>query len=143
MKPFLLLAGLLLAAGPTAAQTAPGSAPAALPGAAPVMAPAAPDTLAAIHRLFAARRQRRNLIAVGAVAAAGVGTAVAANHYDRFFSTADYGKLYGLSAVLIIAVDFIANMDYSRKEEQLAVESFQAHQLSPRLRRRLKARYFR
>jgi peptidoglycan/LPS O-acetylase OafA/YrhL len=142
MKPFLLLAGLLLVAGPAAAQAA-GVGAAERPVAAPTGSLAAPDTLAAIHRLFAARRQRRNLIAAGAAGAALAGTAVASTTYDRFFSTADYGKLYGLGAGLIIAVDFIATMDYSRKEERLAVESFQNHQLSPRLKRRLKARYFR
>ena len=142
MKALLLFAGLLLAAGPAAAQPAATSA-AGL--AAPTLAPAAPvpDTVAAIHRLFAARRQRRNLIAVGAVGGALAGTAVASNHYDRFLTTADYGKLYGLGALLAIAVDFVAMMDYSRREERLATSDFEAQRLSPRLKRRLKARYFR
>ena len=72
-----------------------------------------------------------------------VGTAVASNHYDRFFTTADYGKLYGLGALLVIAVDFVVMMDYSRREERLATSDFEAQRLSPRLKRRLKARYFR
>ena len=133
MKALLLFAGLLLAAGPAARMATPTL----------TLAASAPDTVAAIHRLFAARRQRRNFIAVGAVGGALVGTAAASNHYDRFFTTADYGKLYGLGALLIVAVDFVATMDYSRREERLAISDFEAQRLSPRLKRRLKARYFR
>jgi len=137
MKPLLLLVGLLLASGPAAAQTPLVPSHAGQPAA----APASPDTLAAIHRLFAGRRQRRNLIAAGAAGAALVGTA--ATPPDRFLSTGDYAKLYGLGAAVIIIADFLFGDDYSRKNEQRAVASFEAHQLAKPLKRKLKARYFR
>jgi hypothetical protein len=109
--------------------------------AAPAAAPAAPDTLAALHRLFAGRRQRRNLIAVGAAGAALVGTAV--TPADRFLSTGDYAKVYGLGAAVIILVDFVFGDAYSRKNEQRAVARFEARQLPRSLKRKLKSRYFR
>ena len=142
MKPLLLLAGLLLASGPAAAQTprlpSLASQPTAVQASA---APAAPDTLAAIHRLFAGRRQRRNLIAVGAAGAALVSTA--AMPTDGFFTTGDNAKLCGLGAAAIIIVDCVFGDTYSRKNEQRAVASFEAHQLPPPLKRKLKGRYFR
>jgi hypothetical protein len=141
MKPLLLLAGLLLASGPAAAQTPPAPGLASPLAATPTAAPAPPDTLAAIHRLFAGRRQRRNLIAAGAAGAALVGPA--ATPTDRFFTTGDYAKIYGLGAAAIIIVDFVFGDTYSRKNEQRAVASFEAHQVAPHLKRKLKSRYFR
>jgi len=142
MKPLLLCAGLLLASGPAAAQAPLVASLASQPTvAAPPATPAAPDTLAALHRLFAARRQRRNLIAAGAAGAALVGTA--ATPTTGFATTGDYAKLYGLGAVAIILVDFVFGDTYSRKNEQRAVASFEAHQLSPQLKRKLKGQYFR
>jgi hypothetical protein len=58
MRCFLLLLPLLLAAGPAVAQNLVAARPDSA-----IAAPAAPDTAAAIHRLFACRRQRRNIIA--------------------------------------------------------------------------------
>jgi hypothetical protein len=141
MKPQLLLAGLLLASGPAAAQMPVVPSLTGQPVAVQVAAPTTPDTLAAIHRLFAGRRQRRNLIAVGAAGAALVGTAV--TPADRFLSTGDYAKVYGLGAAAIIIVDFVFGDTYSRKNEQRAVASFEAHQLPQSLKRKLKGRYFR
>lgn len=141
MKPLLLFAGLLLASGPAAAQTPLASRLASQPlVATPSVPSAAPDTLAAIHRLFAGRRQRRNLIAVGAAGAVLVGTATTPP--DGFFTTGDYAKLYGLGAAAIIIVDFVFGDTYSRKNEQRAVDSFEAHQLPQSLKRKLKGRYF-
>jgi hypothetical protein len=141
MKPLLLLAGLLLASGPAAAQAPLLPSLASQPAAVQAAAPAAPDTLAAIHRLFAGRRQRRNLIAAGAVGAALVGTA--ATPADRFLTTGDFAKVYGLGAAAIIIVDFVFGDTYSRKNEQRAVASFEARQLPQSLKRKLKGRYFR
>jgi hypothetical protein len=139
MKPLLLFAGLLLASASAAAQTPLVPSLTSQPPA--MQAPAAPDTLAAIHSLFAGRRQRRNLIAVGAAGAALVGTAVTPT--NRFLSTGDYAKVYGLGAAAIIIVDFVFGDTYSRKNEQRAVASFEAHQLPQPLKRKLKGRYFR
>lgn len=66
----------------------------------------------------------------------------AATPTDRFFTTGDYAKLYGLGAIAIIAVDFVFGDAYSRKNEQRAIAAFEAHQLPRHLKRRLKARYF-
>lgn len=139
MKTLLLLVALLLAHRPGAAQrvrtaTSPDSVVAAQL--------AAPDTVAAIHRLFAARRQQRNLIALGAVGAAGLGTGITPTSNDRMFTSGDYAKLYGAGAAAIIAVDFAFGNSHSRKNEQRALADFQAHRLPRYLRRQLKAKYF-
>jgi len=136
---------VLLAAGLLASESAAGQAPrlAGQPSALASQAlPAAPDTAAALHRLFAARRQRRNLIAIGSVGAAMVGTATMPTKPSDILTTGDYAKLYGLGAAAIILVDFVFGDEYSRKNEQRAVASFEAHRLSRHLKRRLRARYF-
>lgn len=141
MKAFILLAALL-ASGSAAGQV-PSLAgqPTAL-ASVPALT-AAPDTVAALHQLFAARRQRRSLIAIGSVGAALVGTAATPTKPGDLLATSDFAKLYGLGAAIIILVDFVFGDIYSRKNEQRAVASFEAHQLSRHLKRRLKARYFR
>jgi hypothetical protein len=136
-----LLFTLLLLTSSAFAQGSPAAVPIS-----PVKVAAtttAPDTLAALHRLFAARRVRRNTIAGFTLVGAAVGTAISPTGKNDFFSTGDYAKLYGVAAVSIIAIDLLFGDDYSRKNEQRAIAAFQERRLSPRLQRRLKASYFR
>ena len=137
MKTLLLLAALGLACLPATTQ-----AQALLITPEATHTPAAPDTVAAIHRLFAARRQQRNLVALGAVGAAGLGTAATPIPNGTFFNRGDYAKVYGIGAAAIIAVDFAFGNSHSRKNEQRALDDWQAHQLPRHLKRQLKARYF-
>ena len=154
MKPFLLLAGLLLAEGSAAAQTAsvPGSA--SVQVAAP--APAAPDTLAAIHRLFAAKRRRGNFI-VGGTLAAALGTAgvVVANRPTESSSSNGSGfgvmspnnldlAMVGIVTALVVQTEALLLGGWGAKYEQRVATAWQQqHQLPRAVKRRLKARYFR
>jgi hypothetical protein len=140
MKRSLLLAGLLAVSGPLAAQSLPAVAMAGSLATPPVAAAAAPDTVDALHRLFAARRRQRNMLVAGTVVGAMVGTA--ATPPDRLLSTNDYAKLYGLAAAAVIIIYFVCGDTYSYKEEQRAVASFGSHQLPKYLKRRLKSCYF-
>lgn len=155
MKPFLLLAGLLLATIPATAQTSEVSASANLP-AAPALAPAAPDTLAAIHRLFAARRQRRNYIVGGTlVAAAGTAGLVVANRPAESGSsnTGGFGVLapnnldvamVGIVTALVVPAEALLLGGWGHKYEQQVIATWQQqHQLPHAVKRRLKAQYFR
>ncbi len=153
MKPFLLLLVLLISTGAAMAQAPPAARPDSL-----IAVQAAPDTVAAIHRLFARRRLRRNLIATSLGAGALVGAAISASStHDGgsnsssggsfvgagiSFDGSDYLILYAIPAVPLILLDFVIYANYSRKRERWVVEEFVAHRLSTRLRRKLKPRYF-
>jgi len=144
MKALLLFAGLLLAAGPAAAQpaaTVSGTGTAAPTPAAPV-----PDTVAALHRLFAAKR-RKLLPIVGGTAAAGVagialiGATVegGGQHDGRVVGQG----LVGILGVLIVGTEVLFySTSYSKDKEQRAVAAFAVHQLPHHLRRQLKRKYF-
>ena len=153
MKPFLLLAGLLLAASPAPAQTASGPGPAPVPVAAP--APVAPDTLAAIHRLFAAKRRRSNLIVGGTLAAAlGFAGVVVANRPAESSSSNGSGfgvvapnnldlAMVGIVTALVVPTEALLLGGWGPKYEQQVAAAWQQHQLPRAVERRLKARYFR
>ncbi len=144
MRCFLLSATLLLAllTGRAAAQVAP---PPPRPEAPALAAPAAPtDTVAALHRLFAERRQRRNIL-VGVTGALTVGLAIgagASTSGQEFISPAGAAILVGILGGVVVASELAFFGKYSRKKEQRAVERFQAHRLDRDLRRKLKPRYF-
>ena len=166
MRCFLLLLPLLLAAGPAVAQNLVAARPDSA-----IVAPAAPDTAAAIHRLFACRRQRRNIIAaslgvslvagtVGSLATAeNSGTTGGRSIFDldaapgsssgnvSSQSSASSGATgWLLCAALswpLIAIDYAVYAGYSRKREKKAVAGYEAGHLSNRLHKRLQAKYFR
>lgn len=145
----LTLLLLLLTMAPAYAQLATTPTPA-------TVAPA-PDTVVALHRLFASRRARRNLIATGlgaGVVVAALTTATTANdHYGSRgygnlstgpqFQGTDWLLLYALPAAPLIALDLAVYATYSHKNEKQAITDFRAHHLSKKLRRKLKSRYFR
>jgi len=140
-----LLLAFLLAAGPLLAQNTPAIAlPALLAAASPA---GVPDTAAAIHRLFAAKRKKLLFILLGTVTAEVAGQAVIGatvhggtgviNERD-----ADH-FLAALVAVPVVIAEGLFYAQYNRKHEQQALAEQQAHQLPKHLRRQLKARYFR
>ena len=158
MRPYLLLAALLLANGAAFAQTAlPISRPDSAVAGAP--APAAPDTLAALHRLFATRQQRRNYAVGGTLLATAAGVAVVGNspRHSNGGGSSGYGSLggptlyfTGLEEFLVLAFgavgiggEVLYYSQYSEKNEHRAAEAFRAHQLPQGLKRKLKPKFFR
>lgn len=146
MKYLLLLLTWLLVAGPAAAQASPVAArpdslraAQTMPGRAAVAA--VPDTVAAIHRLFAARRKRHIIIAGVIVGAAAGATIASSARTDHFLNQKEYAKLYGIMAAVAIGIDFLAGTAFSRSEERQAVADFQEHRLPKYLKRKLKRRY--
>jgi hypothetical protein len=138
MKPLLLIAGLLLAAGPATAQAAPVSTLAALPA-------AAPDTVAALHRLFVAKRKKLLPIVAGTVAADAVvlGVVSATTPNGGFIDERVVGQV--LTVVVggaVVLAEVLFYQQYSPKKEQRAIAAFEAHRLPRHLKRQLKGRYF-
>ena len=143
MKPLLLLVALLLASGPAAAQALLPAAP--LPAATgPTVS--APDTVAALHRLYAAKRRKLLPIVAGTVAADAIGIAVVGATVQNRGLLDGRDILQGLVGALgVIAVGtevLFYTGSYGRKKEERAVAAYQAHQLPRHLKRQLKARYF-
>lgn len=137
MKTLLLLVALGLANLPatTQAQALP-TPPAA------VFAPlAAPDTAAAIHRLFGHKRRLR--LAVLGVNL-GLGTA---SYLDGIHTNDPVGV--GLTYLVIVPIYvgttlgiLLGATHYSHRQETRALQAFELHQLSPRIKKRLKPKYF-
>lgn len=145
MKLLLLFAGLLLAAGPAAAQ-APRVLASPNTAGAPAIATAAPDTVAALHRLFATKRKKLLPIVVGTLAADAAGIAVigATVEPGGLIDGRVVGQvLTGMLGVVVIGTEVLFyGANYSKSKEQRAVAAFEAHQLPRHLKRQLKARYF-
>jgi len=130
MRYFFLLLALLLAAGPAVAQNPVAAAqPDSL-----VAAQAAPDTAAAIHRLFAARRARSYIITGLVVIPGAIGLLVDGNSIGT--------AVYPIVAAPYELANLICHRRYRKKAEARALLAFQAHQLSPKIRRKLKPKYF-
>lgn len=141
MKYLILLAALLLACGPATAQTPRGATPPDSLTSPLAAAPAGPDTVAAIHRLFAARRKRSEpfiLGAAGVVLTGGVMMGTARSDLRQSVG----GFSTGLIGLIIMTHGLATALDYNKKSEQQAVEDFQAHKVPRYLKRRLKPKYF-
>ena len=139
MKTLLLLAALGLANSPATTQAQALTAP-AVTLTQPV--PAAPDTVAAIHRLFAHKRPVR-LAVLGANLGLGV-----ASYLDGIHTNDPVGV--GLTYIFIVPVFagttlgiLLGSAQYSHRKEARALQAFEMHQLPERIRQRLKPRYFR
>jgi hypothetical protein len=125
-----------------------------------------PDTAAALHRLFAGRRHRRNVIATGlgaglvlnVIDASLTAPADAAGHPPILSLSSAPGYLPApsggtpvattwLLAVLpissLIALDYLVYAGFTRKQEALAIEAYQAGKLSQRLKNKLRPKHFR
>jgi hypothetical protein len=130
MRYFLLLLTLLVATGAAVAQKLPVVAQ---PDSA-VAAQAPPDTAAAIHRLFAARRARSYIITGLLVVPGALGFLVDGNSIGA--------AVYPIAAAPYEVANLICYRRYRRKAEERALVAFQAQRLSPKIRRKLKPKYF-
>jgi hypothetical protein len=150
MKHLFLFAGLLGAASPAAAQaTYPTAHPVTvLASPAPI-----PDTAAAIHRLFAAKRKRQGYV-IGATVVAAIGTAgtVVANRPADSGTSSGFGvmapnnldlAMVGVVAVPVVLAEalFLGGWGYKYERQVLATWQ-QQHQLPRAVKRRLVPRYF-
>lgn len=136
----LLLTGLLSSGSPVAQaqQAAPTTS---------LAASAAPDTVAALHRLFAAKRKKLVPIVAGTLAADVAGIAIIGSTVESggFVDGRVIGQaLTGILGVVAVGAEvlFYATV-YGKKKEARAVAAFEAHQLPCHLKRQLKAKYFR
>jgi hypothetical protein len=134
----LLLAGIL-SASPSQTQ-AQQLAPAT-----PVAA-ASPDTVAALHRLYAAKRKKLLPIVAGTVAADVAGVVIIGSMVDSggLIDGRVLGQaVTGILGIVAVGTEILFYTSiYSKKKEQRAVAAFEAHQLPRHLKRQLKAKYF-
>jgi len=93
-----------------------------------------PDTAAAIHRLFAARRARSYLVTTVLVVPEIVAYSVDSNSLGTAVDP--------LAAAPYELANLICHRRYRKKAEERALLNFQSHQLSPRIEQRLKPKYF-
>jgi hypothetical protein len=112
-------------------------------------APTIPDTAAALHRLFAAKRGLRAVIVAGTVLIGGVAFLIKATSGSKpttlGATLADFGNKVGIVSLTSVAVivELVAENKYSRSKEQVVIESWRMHQqLAPDIRRRLTPPYF-
>ena len=135
----LLLPALLLAAHLSA------SAQTSLPAAQPRTSA---DTVAAVQRLFKARRKACSWLVGGTAAAAGAGALVALAQ-----PTPDGGPglidgrpilatTFLVGSLPLIGIELLTFSGWGHRAEQKAVAAAQAHQLPRALRRKLKPAYF-
>ena len=129
MKSLLLLFVLLLVAFSGIAQDSAAARPTP-----PLAAQVAPDTAAAIHRLFAARRVRSYAITGLLVTPGILGLLVDGNSIGT--------AVYPIAAAPFELANLICHRRYRKKAEKRAMANLQTHQLSPKIRRKLKPKYF-
>ncbi|GAA4504179.1 hypothetical protein GCM10023172_30050 [Hymenobacter ginsengisoli] len=140
MKSFISVA-LLLGTCPVSAQVL---RPIARPDSLTVplaTSPAAPDTVAALHRLFAARRLSMR-IATPFLATVGAGLLGVGTQPQNPINNLT-GLVAGSALGIAIAVSFTSVMKYSKKHEAEALKSFEDKKLAAALRRELRPAYFR
>jgi hypothetical protein len=154
MRYFLLFLALLLAAGPAGAQT---SLMMTRPDSLPV-AQAAPDTAAAIHRLFAAKRRRQVVVGVATMGAA-IGTLAIVSLSNQQPSRSSgsgssllSGPLFDDQTVAALAVGVITVPvtlgelllfgGWGKKKEQRVITDWEQRRLTRFFKRRLKPKYF-
>lgn len=150
MRSIFLLAGLLglLAAGPVQAQS--DSLPATpLSRVVPISTQTAqPDTVAAIHRLFERGRARRRRVVFGILGVGGTLTALglfskpATNDPLDVGLTRLLGGVAGVATALVVAAEMIGFDQYSRLNEQRALDALGRHALPRRVRYQLTAEHF-
>jgi hypothetical protein len=102
------------------------------------------DTVAAIHRLFAAKRTRTLRFAIGTVGVAAIGGVLigaASSGWDGLDQVLLGATLITLGLPVVV-VEAVMAADYNKKSERRTVEEFQAHKLPRYLKRKLKPKYF-
>lgn len=145
MKYLFLLATLLLLIQSTTAQVPrqpvwPDSLSSVLP-----TPPATPDTIAALHRLFAAKRKKLKIILLGTAAAEVAGQVITSSTVQSGSIIDDRAISQFFVAVLAVPVvlaEVLFYSQYNQAHEHRAMDKFQSHQLPPHLKRQLKAKYF-
>jgi hypothetical protein len=149
MRYFFLLLALLLAAQILSVATRPDSL---------VAAQAAPDTAAAIRRLFVAKRHVFRYVALGTLAAAITAIVVVTTAPATESRSGGGGYGFGLGnsgdnrgavafgiglvSVPVLLVETLFCAGWSSKKERRALEAWQRHQLSTFYHRKLKPKYF-
>jgi peptidoglycan/LPS O-acetylase OafA/YrhL len=124
-----------------------GMRPATQPDSAVAVQAMAPnvDTVAAIHRLFAAKRKRTLHFAIGTVGVAGIGVVLigtASSGWDGLGQAVLGATLVALVALPAVVAEAVTAADYNKKSERRTVEEFHAHKLPRYLKRKLKPKYF-
>jgi hypothetical protein len=112
--------------------------------AAQAMAPNA-DTVAAVHRLFAAKRTRTLHFAIGTVGVAAIGGVLigtAPSGWDGLGQAVLGATLVALVALPAVVAEAVTAAGYNKKSEWRTVEEFHAHKLPRYLKRKLKPKYF-
>lgn len=145
MKHVILLIYLLVASNLASAQAPHSVARSDSLAPAVAAAPAVPDTVAALHRLFAAKRRKLAFILIGTATAELVGQTVVGTTVpgggiidDRAITQ----FAVALLTVPVVVAEVLFYAQYNQKHEARAVEDFQLHRLPRHLRRQLKAKYF-
>jgi hypothetical protein len=145
MRYLLLLLILLLAASSAEAQRIPTPV---LRDSLPALQPV-PDTAAAIHRLFAAKRKRQ--VIVGAVVATsnqqpsgggGGGFGILTNTGPILDGPGMSVLAVGVIMFPVVLLEAVIFGGWSKKQEQLTIDGWQQHKESQFLKRRLKSKYF-
>jgi hypothetical protein len=154
MKNLLLLIVLLLVSIPSAAQDSTAAHPDSLP-----TAQTAPDTAAAIHRLFAAKRRRQVTVgvatvgaAVGALAIVSLSTQQSGRSGGSGYGSLLSGPIIDEQALAALAVgvitvpvmlgELVLFGGWSKKKEKRVLEDWEQHRLARFFKRRLKPKYF-
>lgn len=140
MRYLLLLLILLLAASSAEAQRIPTPVLRdSLPATQPV-----PDTAAAIHRLFAAKRHQSGIAISGTTAVGLLSLLVAEN--TRHSYTIDAAPIIATGISLLSIPAIIAEIGFYRqftiRKEARALSAFRAHKLPAKIRRLLLPAYF-
>ena len=140
------LAILLAVQTPIAAQVSPSGPPTAAP------APAA-DTVAAIHRLFAAKRKVCTFVAGGTALVSGAAAMTALNQPAPNVGGGSFGgpidgrpimaTFIGVVGAGVVGLELLTFGGWGQRRESRTVAAFQQHQLPQRISRRLKPVYFR
>lgn len=106
-------------------------------------ASAATDTVGALHRLYAARRQRGRLIAGGfvLVTALGIGIDQNQDHPREFQGLVNVATVVFV-VIPVLAANFFYHAQYSHKKERRAIAAFEAHQLPAPIKARLLEKFF-
>jgi hypothetical protein len=103
--------------------------------------------VAALHRLFAAKRRKLVPIVAGTIVADAAGIALIGATVDSggYVDGRVIGQAFtGIVGLVVVGAELLFyTSTYGTKKEQRAVAAFEAHQLPRHLKRQLKARYFR
>ncbi|MGI4883806.1 MAG: hypothetical protein ACRYFR_02475 [Janthinobacterium lividum] len=104
---------------------------------------AATDTVGALHRLFAAKRQRGHLLAGGLVLFTGLSIAIDRSaSRPREFQDLAYAAFVVVVVVPILTANYCYHVQYSHKKERRAIAAFEAHRLPAATKARLLGKYF-